>query len=323
MESRKNCVYNQTRECFLGLEIAAVDAPLADLKELIGRLSLKSGEGLWLLPFRGIPDAGLQFPLDLLYLDEDCRVLDMVESFPTFRVTPSTPQPASVLALPAHAIYSSQTQPGDLLVICVAEEMQRRLDRLSNAKAPSVVVQSAVLLREKPLWSGGPGLLQLEDRSPEEHPKVEPPHEMALIEPGLTNVRPPRSWLERWWSPDPRRAPREHVPGLAAYYWTGAAPKPHSVRNISSTGLYIVTEERWYPGTLVLMTLQITDGVEETSERAIQVYSRAVRWGSDGVGLQFILPKAAEARRGKALPEGGVDRKALERFLVRLRKGRD
>jgi hypothetical protein len=323
MESRKNCVYNQTRECFLGLEIAAADVPVSELRELIGKLALKSGEGLWMLPFRGIPDTGLMFPLDLLYLDEDCRVLDVVESYPTFRVSPSSPQPASVLALPAHAIYSSQTQPGDQLVICVAEEMQRRLDRLANPKSPTVVVQSAALLREKPLWSGGPGVLQLEDRAPEEHPRlIEPPHEMTLVEPGMLNARPPRNWLERWWSPDPRRAPREHVPGLAAYYWTGAAPKPHAVRDISSTGLYIVTEERWYPGTLVLMTLQITDGIEETSERAIQVYSRAVRWGSDGVGLQFILPKS-ETKRGKGLPEGGVSKKALEKFLVRLRRGRD
>jgi hypothetical protein len=57
-----------------------------------------------------------------------------------------------------------------------------------------------------------------------------------------------------------------------------------------------VTEERWYPGTLVLMTLQIMDGVEESEERSITVHSRAVRWGNDGVGLQFVLARNQDLR---------------------------
>ena len=117
METRNNCAYNQTRECFLGLEVAQADATAEALRDRIERLELKSGEGLWLTPFRGIPETGVQFPLDLLYLDNNCRVMDAVESFPTFRVAADKQDPASVLALPAHAIYSSQTQTGDQLVI--------------------------------------------------------------------------------------------------------------------------------------------------------------------------------------------------------------
>jgi uncharacterized membrane protein (UPF0127 family) len=113
MELRKHCAYNRTRECFLGLEIAAADVPFESLKDMMATLALKSGEGLWMTPFRGISESGMRAPLDLIYLDEDCRVIDVVESFPTFRVTPSSPRPASVLALPTHSIYSSQTQPGD------------------------------------------------------------------------------------------------------------------------------------------------------------------------------------------------------------------
>ena len=270
-------------------------------------------------PFRGIPETGMRAPLDLVYLDEDCRVIDVVESFPTFRVTPSSPRAASVLALPTHSIYSSQTQPGDQLLLCEAEEMEQRLAQFSGSST-AAVVQSAVLLREKPLWSGGPGVLQLEERSAEEQPQGQQTHEMGLIQPGMRDVRPPKNWLERWWSPDPRKAPREPAPGLAAYYWSGGSPQAHSVKDISSTGLYMVTEERWYPGTLVLMTLQDTEGGQESAERSIQVHSRAVRCGSDGVGLQFILSRSKDAN-GKTLVDG-VDQKELERFLQRLRKGK-
>jgi hypothetical protein len=315
METRNNCAYNQTRECFLGLEVARADLSLDELRDRIEKLELKSGEGLWLTPFRGIPESGVLFPLDLVYLDDNCQVIDAVESYPTFRASSDSHQAASVLALPAHGIYSSQTQPGDQLVICPAEEMERRLERFSSAASHTSVVQGAVLLREKPLWSGGPGLLQMEDGIEPQSDDPQPTHEMDLVQPGSETPKPPKSWLERFWSPDPRRAPRDPSPRLAAYYWSGAAPQAHSVRDISSTGLYVVTEERWYPGTLVLMTLQRTDDGEEVTERSVAVLSRAVRWGEDGVGLQFILPKAQDPRRGD-----GVDKKTLEKFLTGLKR---
>jgi len=182
-------------------------------------------------------------------------------------------------------------------------------------------VQSAVLLREKPLWSGGPGLLEVESRAKDGTSLAAHTHEMSLVEPGDTPPRPPRSWLERWWSPDPRKAPRDVAPGLAAYYWNGSVPKAHGIRDISSSGLYVVTEERWYPGTLVLMTLTRTDCGEEVEERSISVQSRAVRWGNDGVGLKFVLPDADDIKRGHNLMTDGADRKTLEKFLHRLKKG--
>jgi len=321
METRKLCAYNQTRECFLGLEVVEANVSYEGLRDILATIALQSGEGLWMSPFRGIPDKGISSPLDLVYLDADCRVLEVVESFPTFRGTPLSPQATSVLALPTHSIYSSQTQSGDQLMLCPAEEMERQLERVSSAGAPAVV-QNAVLLREKPLWSGGPGLLQLKDRSNEEpQESKQVTHEMRLVEPGMKEAKPPKSWLERWWSPDPRKAPRMDSPGLAAYYWTGAAPQARNIKDISNTGLYVVTEERWYPGTLVLMTLQRTDIGEENLERSISVHSRAVRWGNDGVGLQFILKNSPVKGPGKSPLVDAVDKKELDKFLEKLRKG--
>jgi uncharacterized membrane protein (UPF0127 family) len=127
METQKYCVYNHSRECFLSLGVTAADTTLARLKGLIGKLTLRSDEGLWVVPSRGIHTVGVHFHLDLIYLDEDYRVIELVESFPPFRIAPLRPQAASVLELPTHTIYSSQTQLGDQLVICVAEEMEQWL----------------------------------------------------------------------------------------------------------------------------------------------------------------------------------------------------
>jgi uncharacterized protein len=129
MKRRAYCVYNQTRECFLSLNVTAADTIFSRLKGLIGRLKLRSDEGIWVVPSRGIHTLGLLFPLDLIYLDEHYRVIHLVEYFPSFRIAPLKTQAESVLELPTHTIYSSQTQPGDELVICVAEEMESRLKK--------------------------------------------------------------------------------------------------------------------------------------------------------------------------------------------------
>jgi uncharacterized membrane protein (UPF0127 family) len=325
MELRIHCAYNQTRECFLGLEVKAADLPSKRVAELMSERPLKSGEGVWMTPFRGIPAAAIPAPLDLIYLDEDCRVIETVESFPTFQVSGSIPRPESVLALPAHSIYSSQTQPGDQLVLCVAEEMGQQLQRLSTPRSElgvtATTIAGAVLLREKPLWSGGPGVLELENRNGHGDKATQEAYEMELTQGGAKSFKQPRNWLQRWWSPDPRKAPRVRTPGLAAYYWNGEAPVAHGIRDISSSGLYVVTEERWYPGTLVLMTLQRNDLGDEMAERSIAVQSRAVRWGPDGVGLQFVLPDEQERRQSnhaQALDAAG--RKEFQRFLGQLKR---
>lgn len=321
MQTFAHCAYNQTRECFLGLEVAIADLSYSALAEKMLSLELKSGEGLWITPFRGLPETGVTAPLDLIYLDDHGCAIDIVESFPTFQISPSKPAPASVLVLPAHSIYSSQTQAGDQLVLCMAEEMGACLDGLANGKS-SFTVQSAVLLREQPLWSEGPGIVEFETPAPQARSSKEDLHEISLVKAEAKNFRAPKNWLERWWSPDPRKAPREKSPGLAAYYWNGAAPEAHGIRDISSSGLYLVTEERWYPGTLILMTLQRNDCGEQTAERSIQVLSRAVRWGHDGVGLQFMLADSKEAQIGGAPLMESADRKELEKFLKQLKRGK-
>jgi uncharacterized membrane protein (UPF0127 family) len=127
LEKQKYCVYNQTRECFLSLSVTRADTTFARLKGLIGRLKLRYDEGVWMVPSSGIHSFGVLFPLDLIYLDENHCVIHLVEFFRTFRIAPLRVRAASVLQLPIHTIYSSQTQQGDQLLICPPEEMECHL----------------------------------------------------------------------------------------------------------------------------------------------------------------------------------------------------
>jgi hypothetical protein len=150
-----------------------------------------------------------------------------------------------------------------------------------------------------------------------------------LTMPTLLKDERPTSKM-KWWEklllgepPDPRKASREALPGLVAYFFTGGVPIPHSVRNISTSGLYVITEERWYKGTFVRLTL--TDQREPTSERSITLHGKVVRCTHDGVALHFILQEKNERLRGTVstldhLP-GGTSVTQVAEFIARFKPG--
>ena len=96
--------------------------------------------------------------------------------------------------------------------------------------------------------------------------------------------------------PDRRRSERRNSPELAAYLWIGTLPKQAGIRDISSTGVYILTRERWAPGDTVSMTLQRKGPLEGSFDRRVAVKAKAVRWGDDGIGLSFDLPMGMDLR---------------------------
>ena len=118
-----------------------------------------------------------------------------------------------------------------------------------------------------------------------------------------------------------RSTERQKAPLLAAYYWNGSQPLPHSVSDISHSGLYLLTEDRWHHGTLLMLTVQkpLKDGGVQV-DQSIRLQSKVVRWGTDGVGFAFIFPNAAYSGNATASFQG-ADRKALIAFSKSLGQG--
>ena len=127
--TRTVCVFNKTRESFLGLRVATADTFLTRLKGPLGRIGLKPYDGIWLIPSLGIHTIGMLFPIDLIYLDTDLRVIHLVEHLGPFRISPIRIKSASVLELESRAIYSSNTKIGDELLICAPEEIDGYCER--------------------------------------------------------------------------------------------------------------------------------------------------------------------------------------------------
>jgi hypothetical protein len=126
---RMLCVFNRNRESFLGLRVAAADTLLERLLGPLGRIGLKPDDGIWLAPSRGIHTIGMLFAMDLIYLDAKNRVIHLVEHLGPFRISPIRVNCASILELHSRAIYASNTQVGDELLICPPEEMDKYWER--------------------------------------------------------------------------------------------------------------------------------------------------------------------------------------------------
>lgn len=283
METQKFCIYNLTRERLVRLEVDTLDTTVGTLKNIVDALSANAGKGLWLRPYRGIPSVPGLRPFDLICLDEGQRVTELVRSLSTVELAPLEGIAASALILPSGSIRASMTEAGDRFAICLPEDMESRLERGTiPASAETDLVTSAA-------------------KGPE------------LVEPATyAETSPWKSRLQRWFVRDRRRARRYDHPELVAFCWTGAAPAPRRVGNISDTGMFLMTDERWLPGTMIAMTLQKANTSGDDPEDAIAIQTRVVRWGADGEGLDFILS-------GFADPNSGLTgERALKRFLRQL-----
>jgi hypothetical protein len=124
-------------------------------------------------------------------------------------------------------------------------------------------------------------------------------------------------WFKKVVEEDDRKLARHPTSDIVAYYWDGSTPVPHPIRDISVNGAFLITEERWRPGTIVTMTLQRAGILGEGTLRSIAIQARVVRLGADGVGLKFILTQASNVP-GEISPMGETaDRKTVQAFLQR------
>jgi hypothetical protein len=134
----------------------------------------------------------------------------------------------------------------------------------------------------------------------------------------MDEMNSPRVWLKKLFSRERRRGKRGHPASLVAYYWDGAAPVSHAIRDISTTGLYMLTDQRWYPGTVIEMSLQRSGVSDNESNRAIRITARVIRLGANGVGLAFVLPYSYGSDGSKE-----VNKKTLKKFLLGVKRKDD
>jgi hypothetical protein len=123
-----------------------------------------------------------------------------------------------MLALRSRAIYSSNTQIGDELLICTPEQMKECVEGKDT----------------QPVFPGEATVSE------------------AMFQRAMGKMK---GWLAQE-EEEPRRAPRSIHPEILVYYWDGSAPEGRRIHDISQSGAYICTPERWYLGTIIRLILQ-------------------------------------------------------------------
>ncbi len=119
------CVYNRRTESFLGTNITCAKTVRSRLKGLLGQVKIRVGGGVWIVPSQGVHSVGLSFPIDLVYLDKDFKVMALCEHLEPFRIAAIHLRAVSVIQLPPHTIFMSQTVVGDALLICPSDDTTR------------------------------------------------------------------------------------------------------------------------------------------------------------------------------------------------------
>lgn len=110
-------VYNKTRETFLAYQVTIADSTLSRLVGLLGKRSLDPETGLWIVPSCGVHTLGMRFPIDVIFLNEELRVIYLCESVRPFSMTRLCLQAKSVLELAVHTNFKSRTEIGDNLIL--------------------------------------------------------------------------------------------------------------------------------------------------------------------------------------------------------------
>ncbi|HWV39228.1 MAG TPA: DUF192 domain-containing protein [Vulgatibacter sp.] len=85
------------------------------LRGLLGTRALLPGHGLHIEPCSSIHTFFMAYPIDVLFLDREARVLRAIESLPPWRATLPVPRARGVLELPAGTVRAAGVRIGDVL----------------------------------------------------------------------------------------------------------------------------------------------------------------------------------------------------------------
>jgi hypothetical protein len=71
---------------------------------------------------------------------------------------------------------------------------------------------------------------------------------------------------------------------MVVEYWDGIAPAGPGIRDISESGAYIRTTEKWYSGAIIRLLFR---GREPKTP--VPVLAQVVRQGNDGFAMEFLF----------------------------------
>jgi uncharacterized protein len=115
--------FNRTRQASLATHVTLAATHWSRFRGLMGTAAaeFRAGDGLWIVPCRGVHTFAMNFPIDVIYLDARKRVVHVEQNLRPWRVAKVSLRTASVLELPGDTLRSSQTAVGDEIDIAIGQ----------------------------------------------------------------------------------------------------------------------------------------------------------------------------------------------------------
>jgi len=108
-------VVNRTREIVLGDKVRTADTFLSRFVGLLGTAAIADGEGLWIVPCRGVHTLGMRYPIDVAFLDARGVVVGILEGLPPNRIGHVFRDARGALELRSGIFAATGTVRGDRL----------------------------------------------------------------------------------------------------------------------------------------------------------------------------------------------------------------
>lgn len=112
-DARGARLINATRDALLAERLFVADTYLSRLRGLIGHAPLASGDALWIRPCQQVHTHFMGYPLHVIFLDAEQRVLRVVQDMRPWRVSPWVRQAKS--AIEFNAARAIAVAEGDCL----------------------------------------------------------------------------------------------------------------------------------------------------------------------------------------------------------------
>lgn len=103
----------EDRDAVIGDRIRVADRWWPRLRGMIGRPEPEPGEGLLILPCKGVHMQWMRYALDIAFLDDAGRVVAQYHGLKPWRFSRTHKEAACAVELPAGSLAASGTEVGD------------------------------------------------------------------------------------------------------------------------------------------------------------------------------------------------------------------
>ena len=110
-------IINRTKNTILAEEVIVADTVFKRIKGLLGKKEFKKAQALILKPCNSIHTFFMRFPIDVLFVDKNHKVIKAATNLPPFRLTRIYFNAQFAVELPFDTIKSTATCAGDSLII--------------------------------------------------------------------------------------------------------------------------------------------------------------------------------------------------------------